>query len=100
MSARVNRAAVLSGSFPRNMRVLIILISCLALRGASVDFGALRWRNIGPNRGGRTQAVAGRARRPLEYYFGAVGGGLRKTTNGGGTWFPVTDGQLGSSSVG
>ena len=38
--------------------------------------------------------------RPLEYYFGATGGGLWKTTDGGLTWHPVTDGQLKSSSVG
>src|SRR5436190_16527941 len=81
------------------MRVLMVLFSSLLLHGAAVDFGALRWRNIGPNRGGRTQAVAASVRRPLEYYFGAVGGGLWKTTNAGVTWFPVTDGQLGSSSV-
>src|SRR5207302_1860859 len=55
---------------------------------------------IGPNRGGRSQAAAGSQRRPLEYYFGAVGGGLWKTTNGGMTWSPVTDGQIHSSSVG
>ncbi len=65
-----------------------------------VDLGALKWRSIGPNRGGRSQAAAGSARRPLEYYFGATGGGLWKTTNGGTTWFPVTDGQVHSSSVG
>ena len=64
------------------------------------DFGSLKWRNIGPNRGGRSQAAAGSTRRPLEYYFGATGGGLWKTTNGGITWFPVTDGQIHSSSVG
>ena len=64
------------------------------------DLSALTWRNIGPNRGGRSQAAAGSARRPLEYYFGATGGGLWKTTNGGTTWFPVTDGQIHSSSVG
>src|SRR5579863_6472438 len=64
------------------------------------DLSALKWRSIGPNRGGRSQAAAGSARRPLEYYFGATGGGLWKTTNGGTTWFPVTDGQLHSSSVG
>jgi photosystem II stability/assembly factor-like uncharacterized protein len=60
----------------------------------------LRWRNIGPNRGGRSQAVAGSVKRPLEYYFGATGGGLWKTTDGGTTWSPVTDGQIKSSSVG
>src|SRR5690242_12262999 len=63
-------------------------------------FGALKWRNIGPNRGGRSIAVAGSVARPLEYYFGATGGGLWKSTDGGTTWRPVTDGQMTSSSVG
>ena len=66
----------------------------------SYDLRALKWRNIGPNRGGRSQAVAGSTRRPFEYYFGATGGGLWKTTNAGITWLPVTDGQVRSSSVG
>jgi hypothetical protein len=38
-------------------------------------FSALRWRSIGPNRGGRSIACAGSLRRPMEYYFGATGGG-------------------------
>jgi photosystem II stability/assembly factor-like uncharacterized protein len=63
-------------------------------------FGALRWRSLGPARGGRSIAVAGSSARPNEYYFGATGGGLWKTTNGGATWSAVTDGQLTSSSVG
>jgi photosystem II stability/assembly factor-like uncharacterized protein len=44
--------------------------------------------------------VAGSPSRPNEYYFGATGGGLWKTVDGGTTWFPVTDGQVTSSSVG
>jgi photosystem II stability/assembly factor-like uncharacterized protein len=60
----------------------------------------LKWRTVGPNRGGRSIAVAGHADRPHTYYFGATGGELWKTTDGGTTWKPVTDGQLGSSSVG
>jgi photosystem II stability/assembly factor-like uncharacterized protein len=63
-------------------------------------FSSLRWRNIGPNRGGRSIAAAGVVKRPLEYYFGAVGGGLWKTTDGGTNWNAVTDGQIHSSSVG
>ena len=64
------------------------------------DLGALQWRNIGPNRGGRSLSAAGSAARPLEYYFGATGGGLWKTTDSGITWHPVTDGQIRSASVG
>ncbi len=63
-------------------------------------FSVLRWRSIGPNRGGRSIACAGSLSRPREYYFGATGGGLWKTTDGGTTWRPVTDGQINSSSVG
>jgi photosystem II stability/assembly factor-like uncharacterized protein len=63
-------------------------------------FSALTWRNIGPNRGGRSIAVAGSAARPYEYYFGATGGGVWKTVDGGTTWRPVSDTALRTSSVG
>ena len=67
---------------------------------APSPFGALKWRNIGPNLGGRSLAVAGSAQRPYEYYFGATGGGLWKTTDGGTTWHPVSDKAFHWSSVG
>jgi len=60
----------------------------------------LSWRSLGPARGGRSQAVAGSSTRPLEYYFGATGGGLWKTTDGGVTWRAVSDKFFKSSSVG
>jgi photosystem II stability/assembly factor-like uncharacterized protein len=63
-------------------------------------FAGLRWRSIGPNRGGRSQTSAGSASRPLEYYFGATGGGVWKTTDGGLTWRAVSDKQIKTSSVG
>lgn len=63
-------------------------------------FGSLKWRSLGPQRGGRSIGVAGSVARPHEYYFGAVGGGLWKTTDGGTNWRPVTDGQINSASVG
>ena len=63
-------------------------------------FNGLKWRNIGPNRGGRSLGSAGSPSRPNEYYFGATGGGLWKTVDGGTEWKPVTDGQVTSSSVG
>ncbi len=84
----------------RLVQFAIAFGTCAVACAQDYDFSALKWRNIGPNRGGRSQAAAGSVRRPLEYYFGATGGGLWKTTNGGIAWFPVTDGQIHSSSVG
>src|SRR6187399_3299713 len=59
-----------------------------------------RWRNLGPDRGGRSIATSGVKGQPKVAYYGAVGGGLWKTTDGGDTWMPITDGQLTSASVG
>ncbi|RLD21472.1 MAG: glycosyl hydrolase [Bacteroidetes bacterium] len=60
----------------------------------------MEWRNIGPNRGGRSLGSAGSPGRLNEYYFGATGGGLWKTVDGGNEWHPVTDGKISSSSIG
>src|SRR4051812_11200573 len=54
-------------------------------------FGALRWRSIGPYRGGRALAVTGVPGSASTFYFGAVAGGVWQTTDGGGTWKPLTD---------
>src|SRR5206468_10379369 len=61
---------------------------------------AFQWRSIGPARGGRSITIAGVKGQPKIGYFGATGGGLWKTTDGGETWAPITDGQIASSSVG
>ena len=60
-------------------------------------FAALRWREIGPFRGGRSVAVAGSSKRPNEYYFGTTGGGVFKTTDGGITWTPAADKYFGGT---
>ncbi|HEV7838306.1 MAG TPA: glycosyl hydrolase, partial [Gemmatimonadaceae bacterium] len=60
-------------------------------------FAALKWREIGPFRGGRSVAVAGSTKRPHEYYFGTTGGGVFKTADGGITWAPVTDKYFGGT---
>jgi photosystem II stability/assembly factor-like uncharacterized protein len=60
----------------------------------------LSYRSIGPDKGGRSIAVGGSVARPNEYWFGATGGGLWKTTDGGTTWTPTTDQKIGSASVG
>src|SRR3954462_5147371 len=74
---------------------LLILLSSFAFP-QQLDpnlYNGLRWRMIGPHRGGGSIAVSGGEGQPELYYFGAVGGGVWKTTNGGITWEPVFDGQ-------
>jgi photosystem II stability/assembly factor-like uncharacterized protein len=54
-------------------------------------YSGLRWRMIGPFRGGRVNAVSGVIGQPDTFYFGSVGGGLWKSSNAGRTWTPVFD---------
>src|SRR6185437_2131043 len=65
-----------------------MLVPARAQRSGS-DFNALVWRELGPFRGGRVEAVAGVAGNPYIFYFGAVSGGVWKTTNGGLNWQPL-----------
>lgn len=60
-------------------------------------FGALKYRPIGPFRGGRSAACCGVPGKPHHFYFGATGGGVWKTTDGGATWDCVSDGFFGGS---
>jgi len=60
----------------------------------------LRWRDVGPMRGGRTYAVAGHASQPDTFYSGSVGGGVWKTENSGRTWFPISDEGIPIGSIG
>ncbi|HXW54874.1 MAG TPA: hypothetical protein VEJ67_03930 [Candidatus Cybelea sp.] len=60
---------------------------------------AMRWRNIGPYRGGRTRAVAGVPGEPNVFYIGVCNGGVWKSENYGRTWEPVFDGES-SGSIG
>jgi len=63
-------------------------------------YNALKWREIGPYRGGRSIAVAGNAHQPKTFYFGATGGGVWKTVDGGLTWINVSGQQLSTGAVG
>jgi len=95
---------------PVGRRILILQIALLAVafvwgtraEAQTVDAEAmkgLQWRQVGPFRGGRVLAVTGVVGQPDTYYFGAVAGGVWKTTNGGWTWTPLTD-KTGIMSVG
>ena len=64
------------------------------------NYKDLRWTSVGPARGGRSITCTGVRTRPAEYYFGATGGGLWKTTDSGTTWSCVSDGFFATSSVG
>ncbi len=56
-------------------------------------YGGLKWRLVGPFRGGRAVAVAGVPGNPTTFYFGSVNGGIWKTTDAGLVWRPIFDGQ-------
>ncbi|HEX3553715.1 MAG TPA: glycosyl hydrolase [Thermoanaerobaculia bacterium] len=60
-------------------------------------FKSLKWREVGPYRGGRAAAVTGLPGDRNTYYFGATGGGVWKTRDGGRTWQSVSDGFYGGS---
>lgn len=61
---------------------------------------SLKWRNIGPFRGGRSVASSGVIGQPLTYYMGSTGGGLWKTTDAGISWQNISDGHFKTGSVG
>ena len=63
-------------------------------------FQSMRFRNIGPHRGGRVTTVAGVPGEPFLYYMGATGGGVWKTTDAGTTWHNISDGYFGTGGIG
>lgn len=62
----------------------------------SLALAGMRWREIGPYRGGRSVAVAGSSR-TNEYWMGTTGGGVFKTTDAGRTWLPASDAYFGGT---
>ncbi|MBC7895133.1 MAG: hypothetical protein H7066_06955 [Cytophagaceae bacterium] len=63
-------------------------------------FAGLRYRNVGPARGGRVTTATGVASQPLTFYMGSTGGGVWKTINAGQTWFNVSDRYFNVGSMG
>src|SRR5213595_981333 len=78
----------------RSAIVIKLVIACGIAQAYAGDFDSiLRWRNIGPHRGGRTRAVAGVPSQPNVFYMGAVNGGIWKSDDYGRTWNPIFDDQ-------
>lgn len=63
-------------------------------------FSHMKYRSVGPSRGGRATAVAGVPQKPFTFYMGPQGGGVWRTDDAGWTWENLTDGQIGAGSIG
>ncbi|MCU0619236.1 MAG: hypothetical protein MUF21_12435, partial [Gemmatimonadaceae bacterium] len=94
---------------PRRPRSLLVIAAMLAAAPLGAQdarpatdprWQGLHFRNIGPFRGGRVTAVTGVRQRKLEFWMGATGGGLWKTTDAGLTWRNMSDGWFASPAIG
>jgi photosystem II stability/assembly factor-like uncharacterized protein len=91
-----------------SLRITVLAIAAsLALSADGIAQGTQRphwdaftYRNVGPTRGGRVTAVAGHRAQPSNFYMGATGGGVWKTTDYGLTWRNVSDGYIETGSIG
>ena len=105
------------GRRPPTDRSLVSLLVVLVVLGAAAPglsaqatasgspemdhvFNPVKWRSIGPYRGGRSVAATGVIGDPMTYYMGTTGGGLWKTENMGISWHNVSDGYFKTGSVG
>jgi photosystem II stability/assembly factor-like uncharacterized protein len=72
-------------------RALIAIFALFLAHSRAQDFSALRWRLIGPFRGGRITAVTGVPGQPSTFLAGTPGGGIWRTTDAGRVWRPISD---------
>src|SRR5499433_2752034 len=97
MLARLGRSVVMESRRIRFAVCLILaLLWCDPIHPQQFDprlFSGMRWRSIGPFRGGRTVAITGVPGRPNVFYMAAVNGGVWKTSDYGQVWTPIFDSQ-------
>jgi photosystem II stability/assembly factor-like uncharacterized protein len=83
--------------------LLALLLLAISVHSQTVDssfFNGLRYRLVGPSRGGRVTTVTGVPSQPKTFYMGVASGGLFRTTDSGATWTPITDGKIPLGSTG
>ena len=83
--------------------LLALLVFTVPISAQSIDssfFNGLRYRLVGPARGGRVTCVTGVPSEPRTFYMGVASGGLFRTIDAGATWTPLTDGKLPLGSIG
>jgi len=83
--------------------LLALLLLPVSVHSQSVDssfFSGLRYRLVGPARGGRVTTVTGVPSQPKTFYMGVASGGLFRTTDSGANWTPITDGKIPLGSTG
>jgi photosystem II stability/assembly factor-like uncharacterized protein len=83
--------------------LLTLLLLAISVHSQTVDssfFNGLRYRLVGPARGGRVTTVTGVPSQPKTFYMGVASGGLFRTTDSGATWTPITDGKIPLGSTG
>ena len=86
----------------KNYILLLFLVSLISAEAQNLDsvFKSVKYRNIGPFRGGRSNSSTGVVGDPLTYYMGTTGGGVWKTTDAGVQWKNISDGYFKTGSVG
>ncbi len=87
----------------RSLLLFTLLISAIPVYAQTPDskfFNGLRYRLVGPARGGRVTTVTGVPSQPKTFYMGVASGGLFRTTDNGATWTPITDGKVPLGSTG
>ena len=82
------------------LTLLLLAISAYSQTVDSSLFNGLRYRLVGPPRGGRVTTVTGVPSQPKTFYMGVASGGLFRTTDSGATWTPITDGKIPLGSTG
>src|SRR5688572_7173774 len=94
--------AMINHRFSRILGVALVVALPVAELAAqdSLFLGRMRWRMVGPNRGGRVTAVTGVRSQPNTFYMGVASGGVWKTTDAGTNWYPITDRHFEVASIG